>query len=320
SASDYRLDTLQLSIPPGALEAAFTLEALADSLDEADESLTLSLSGLENAVAGVPAALEVVVVDATPPTAAFVLAAQTVDEDAGTVELRVRLSSPSREAVSLPFSLGGEALAGEDVIVSASPLVIAAGQTEGRITLNVVDDSLDEINERLILTLGSPQGALLGSPQVHSLTLRDDDAAPLLSFARSDSRVAEGGELAIELLLSAASGQTIEANLAVGGTADGEDYGLSPLPLRIAPGTLSARLVLNALADSRREGSETVTLSLQDASGAVLRDPTLHTVTVDDSTRASGDDDDGGGSLGLGLLGLLGLAAVRRRVAATMGA
>ncbi|HEX4872180.1 MAG TPA: Calx-beta domain-containing protein, partial [Nevskiaceae bacterium] len=69
SASDYRLDTLQLSIPPGALEAAFTLEALADSLDEADESLTLSLTGLENAVAGVPAALEVVVVDATPPTA-----------------------------------------------------------------------------------------------------------------------------------------------------------------------------------------------------------------------------------------------------------
>ena len=55
-------------------------------------------------------------------------------------------------------------------------LTISAGETTGTITItDIVDDLLDEDNETVIVTLSNPNNAILGSDNVHTYTINDND-------------------------------------------------------------------------------------------------------------------------------------------------
>ena len=117
------------------------------------------------------------------PTAAFASAAQTVQENAGTVSISVVLSQASSSAVSIPFTLGGTALAGADYQIPASPLTIPAGQTSGTIDIVLAADGLAEPAETIIVVLGTPTGATLGATTTHTLTIAASEAAPQPDYA-----------------------------------------------------------------------------------------------------------------------------------------
>jgi hypothetical protein len=46
------------------------------------------------------------------------------------------------------------------------------------ITITINDDSLNEINEMVILELSAKQNCALGSIKSHSITINDDDVVP----------------------------------------------------------------------------------------------------------------------------------------------
>ena len=117
------------------------------------------------------------------PTAAFASAAQTVQENAGTVSISVVLSQASSSAVSIPFTLGGTALAGADYQIPASPLTIPAGQTSGTIDIVLAADGLAEPAETIIVVLGTPTGATLGATTTHTLTIAASEAPPQADYA-----------------------------------------------------------------------------------------------------------------------------------------
>ena len=55
--------------------------------------------------------------------------------------------------------------------------------TSGTITIaSIVDDSLDEDNETVIVTLSNPSNATLGSDSVHTYTITDNDNTPVVDF------------------------------------------------------------------------------------------------------------------------------------------
>ena len=47
---------------------------------------------------------------------------------------------------------------------------------------NIVDDSLNELNETVIVTLSNPSNATLGSDSVHTYTINDNDTPPVVDF------------------------------------------------------------------------------------------------------------------------------------------
>jgi hypothetical protein len=63
-----------------------------------------------------------------------------VSEGVGTATVTAQLSSPSTQAVSVPYSLGGTATSPADYTAPASPLVIPAGSTSGTVNLTIVAD------------------------------------------------------------------------------------------------------------------------------------------------------------------------------------
>jgi streptogramin lyase len=107
----------------------------------------------------------------TDPTVQFVNSSQTVQQNAGTFSVPVTLSAASPVSTTIPFTLGGTAVSGTDYSgVTASPLVIPAGQTTGTITGTVINTGATS-NKTIVFTLGTPTNATLGSTTTDTLTI-----------------------------------------------------------------------------------------------------------------------------------------------------
>ncbi len=112
------------------------------------------------------------------PSVMFSAASETVDEAAGSFSLTVVLSNAASSDVSIPFTLGGSAVSGTDYSgVTASPLVIPAGQTSGTITGTIIDDGAPDAIKTLTVTLATPTNATLGSTTMNTLTIGEPGAS-----------------------------------------------------------------------------------------------------------------------------------------------
>ena len=54
-----------------------------------------------------------------------------------------------------------------------------------------MNDALDEANETVIVTLSNPSNATIGTDEVHTYTITDNDDAPTVDFNSTSSSGAE---------------------------------------------------------------------------------------------------------------------------------
>lgn len=126
------------------------------------------------------------------PTVSFSTAAQNVGEGAGVITLTVNLSSSATRDVTIPYSFSGTAVNNVDYLSSTGTLVIPAGTTAGTISLTILDNTVVVSNQSLIVTLGTPTNANLGSISKETLTIVDsENGAPtslnLSAFAATEN-------------------------------------------------------------------------------------------------------------------------------------
>jgi hypothetical protein len=170
-----------LVIAAGLTSGTITGTLIDDGAPDASKTLTLTLGTPTNATLGTTTTNTLTITEAGTPTVQLATPSETIDETAGTFSITVTLSAASGTATSVPFTLGGSAVAGTDYSgVTASPLVIATGQTTGTITGTIIDDGLygGSTNNTLTFTLGPPTGATLGSPSTNTLIVNEITARP----------------------------------------------------------------------------------------------------------------------------------------------
>ena len=70
----------------------------------------------------------------------------------------------------MDYTITGTATgSGTDYTLANGTLTIPAGSTSGTITIaSIVDDTLDEVDETVIVTLSNPSNATLGSDDAHT--------------------------------------------------------------------------------------------------------------------------------------------------------
>ena len=127
------------------------------------------------------------------PVVDFNTTSSSEAESVSSQAITVDLSAASAQNVTVNYAVTGTATgSGTDYTLANGTLTINAGATSDTITIaSIVDDSITEGSESVILTLSSPSNASLGSDSVHTYTITDNDNAPVVDFNTTSSSDAE---------------------------------------------------------------------------------------------------------------------------------
>ena len=206
-------------LPGGALSQVFTVAALDDNLMETTEDFQVVISAVANVVVGEENRLDLTIVDDDQVT----LSVAGVDgaEDAGSTAFVV--SIPFAVPLPVEFVLttsDGTATAGSDYLAINHSFVIAPGQTQRVIPVQVLADPASEPDETVNAVIGGLSGNIIwdGVPAV--ATILDDDPQ---SVVFADVAVAESlGH--VDFTLQMVAPYTVDLVLTVG-TLDGDGAG-----------------------------------------------------------------------------------------------
>ncbi len=175
--TDYGVSP-RVVFPAGTTSVMITVPIVDDMLDEDDEDLVLTLVNPSPGLllGSTTSHTHLIVDNDLTPTVAFQLQNQSVTESATSRNATVVLSAPSGRTVTVPFSIGGTATSGADfTIATTTPLSFTSGVTSRTVTMNVLQDPTPEPSESVVLTLGAPTNATVGTNATHTLTILNDD-------------------------------------------------------------------------------------------------------------------------------------------------
>jgi hypothetical protein len=111
------------------------------------------------------------------PTANFSASTSNASEDSGTATITVQLSSPAPTGgASIAFACTGDAELTTDYTITATPLVIAAGEIDGTMTVTLVNRAGTQGARDLVVTMGAATRCIAGRVTVHTMTIPDAGA------------------------------------------------------------------------------------------------------------------------------------------------
>jgi hypothetical protein len=269
AGTDYTATTGTVTFTGAQTTQTVSVPLTNDPTDEADESLTLTLSNPSNALIGVGqgTATGTILDDDAAPTLSVATPANLLEPDAGTANqvFTVTLSAVSSLPVTVVIStLPNTATAQVDYDTKAEQLTFAPGETTKTFTVAVFGDLLDEINERYKAKLFSPSNATLATDTAEALIL-DNDAHPSVSIG--DVTAAEGNAgsttFTFTLTLSAPSGlqviprvSTINSTAVAPGDYQARTSGGAGVAVSFAPGVTSMPFAVSVKGDAVVEPTE----------------------------------------------------------------
>ena len=114
-----------------------------------------------------------------PPEVAFEVSTSSAGEGE-TIMLIVTLSDAITAQTTVDYAVtGGNATSSDDFTLADGTLTFDPGVTTQTITVNIVQDTLNEPDETVKITLANPINGKLGLPANHTLTILDDDDPPV---------------------------------------------------------------------------------------------------------------------------------------------
>jgi hypothetical protein len=160
---------IQVRVPAGASSGSIQLQAIADAIDEPDETFTAAVGTVTGANLPAPLSDTATITDANAtPTVTISLGDAELAEGESTTIIAT-LSGPSDRDVIVTLSFAGVATLGSDYSTGdADPgtpgiqIVIPAGATTASIALNALNDAANEPNESIVINIQSVTNGVAG--------------------------------------------------------------------------------------------------------------------------------------------------------------
>jgi hypothetical protein len=204
-------------------------------------------------------------------------------------KLTVTLTHATSTPLTVNYQVAPETAqgGGVDFTLADGSITIPAGKKTQTLVVPLTNDTLYEGTETFQVWLLDPGGSVaIGKNPGVTVSIKDDDRPPAVSFRSASSSTAEGTTASIEVVLSAPSGLPVTINYAVdtrGTTATpGVDFNLPPGTITLAPGEASKFISLPTIDDGGSDPSSTVQVGLSKPSGAILKGIKKHVLTIDD--------------------------------------
>jgi hypothetical protein len=146
-----------------------------------------------------------------------------------------------------------------------------------------IDDTVDEPDETIDVTIGSSETVSPGSPSTGTVTLQDDDPSPVVRFTSSTAAVSEGAEqLEVTAELTFASQRTLTISYATADdtTSAGDDYTAVAGTLTFAPGVTSQSFSIPLTIDCVEEDTEYFSVALSAPGNLSVGSPGTQVITL----------------------------------------
>ena len=293
-----RLTRTRLTIPARTLQSTGTahIVALNNGVDAPDVTVTVT-GTVRNSLGFVaPGAVELTVLDDdAAPAVRLRLSPAAIGEDGGVSTVTAALDRPSSESVSVTVAATAvQPATGTDFTLSANRVLsIAAGHTAstGVVTITAQDDS-DAGHKQVQVAATVTGGTGVAAPAPRTLTIRDDESAPVLALALSDTAISEnGGSTRVTAALDYAvpADTTVSVTAAPVQPATGADFTLSAnTVLSIAAGQTGSTGVVTITArnDNLATPHKQVQVGATVTGGGGVAAPARHTLVIEDDDPA----------------------------------
>lgn len=313
SDNDYVAASNTLTFAAGEVVKTITIQGRGDTKFEQNETFTVELSNITgSAELGVnKIATGTIENDDSAPTVTISGTTTIAEGQTGTTNyvFTVNLSEASSQPITVEYSTSDleATVADGDYVANSNTLSFAPGVTSQLITVVANGDRKFEGDERFQIDLKNPTSAILGGQKSAIGTIQNDDSAPTLSISTVPN-VGEGdtGTQPYEFVVSL-SGETDQTVSVVYDTEDssakaGEDYELQSGTLTFNPGdALTQTVTVNINGDTKREGDETFSVKLSNATnatisnaaaiGTITNDDAVPTLSIQNVTANEGDND-----------------------------
>ncbi len=269
---DYTLLQNLLPIPEGSTTAFIEVQITDDPLFEGEETFQIQLIETEGVVLN-PGEATVTIKD----NDLYELQVEntSVLESAGEMTFMVTLNPPNPvQTVRVAFETANEtAMEPMDYLRQSGMLVFPPDTPRREVSVPIMDDTQEELEETFLLRLSQPEYAVLSTVEARG-TIRDDDALPVMEIEASVTVREEAGQAQFAVTLSRVlSGRDPQVEFSVlDETANAPlDYQvLTPSPLRFLSGETTKSIVVQIMDDEIHEEEETFRIQLRDPQNGVL--------------------------------------------------
>ena len=279
AGSDYTAMSGTLTIPAAATSRTISVPIIPDTLDEANETFAVNLSGAVNATIADGQGIGTISDnDALPILTINDLVIGEGTGGTANAVFTVTLSPVSGRAVTVNYATANgspAASSGSDYVAKSGTLTFAAGETTKTVSVVVNGDATDEVDETFYVNLSNVGSATIGDSRGIATITDDDPQSSSISIADASMLERNNGSrsLVFTLTLSAASGKSITVQYATAnGTATvlGLDYAAASGTVTFSPGVTSRTISVTVFGDRLVEPNQTFFVNLSNPVNATL--------------------------------------------------
>ena len=178
SGEDYRRARGTLTFSTGETQKTVTVAVIDDQLEDSGEIFTLNLRNPSDGTLKDASAIGTILDDddlLRPKPLLTISDAEAYESDEEIV-FTITLDNAPWEAASVAYAtVDGTANAGEDYEASSGTVTFATNETEKTVTVNVIDDHLEDTGETFTIILSNPSGVFLSDTEATGTILNTDD-------------------------------------------------------------------------------------------------------------------------------------------------
>jgi LPXTG-site transpeptidase (sortase) family protein len=281
---DYSGSVTSVIIPAGLTTATVTIDPVADTFTEPDETVIIAIDpGTGYAVGNPSSATGTILDDDTPaePVAMISVSPSAVTED-GVASLVYTVTLDKARLVDTVTNLTTTGTAtGSDYTGSVTSVTIPAGSTTATVTIDPTPDATVEADETVIITITPGTGYTVGTSSSATGTISDDDI-PIATITVLPASVAENGATSLVYTVTLDKTPLVDTtiNLSTTGNASGNDYTGSVASVTIPAGSTAATVTIDPVPDAVVESDETVIITVYPGTGYTVGSPSSATGTI----------------------------------------
>ncbi|WP_413173597.1 phytase [Anabaena azotica] len=278
SAIDFTTKTQTFTFATGETQKTFTVDTTQDTVVEANETFTISLSNATDGavISSTNGTAKGTITDDDTPAEFTIAAASATEGNALTFTVTRSRDNLTPQNVTVTTSIAtGDTASVSDFTAKTQTLTFAAGETQKTFTVQTKEDTVVEANETFTVTLSNAtNGAVISSTNGTAKgTINDDDIASVFNISAASAT--EGNALTFTVTRTGNSQTqqkvTVSTAINANDTASNNDFTRKTENLTFAVGETQKTFTVQTKQDFRVEANETFTVNLSNAkNGATI--------------------------------------------------